>query len=323
MRIVSYKEYIEKEELKRLMKKNDALAAFEIFTHWLWIAFAFAIVAIYPNPITIIISLFILGGKQLGCAILMHDSGHYSVFSNKKLNNFIGKWFGAYPIINDVLRYRPYHNLHHAKTGLEEDPDILLTRGYPTTKKSMIRKVLRDLLGITGIKAILGLIFIHVGILKYNLGNKNEWLSRKEWSAKDIFINAINNLSGPIAANFMMFLILWSATGSIWIYFLWPLAYITTFQIIIRVRSISEHAVIESSEDPYKNTRTTHANFLEQLLFAPYHVNFHAEHHMLPAVPSYNLKAMNKLITERGFYKKGVYAKGYLEVLRLAVSKLD
>ncbi|MEL6538673.1 MAG: fatty acid desaturase, partial [Bacteroidota bacterium] len=84
-------------------------------------------------------------------------------------------------------------------------------------------------------------------------------------------------------------------------------------------RSIAEHSVVQDREDPYLNTRTTQANFLERLLFAPYYVNYHAEHHMLMAVPPYRLAKMHQILKERGYYEKGVLASGYREVLRGAV----
>ncbi|MBK6274243.1 MAG: fatty acid desaturase [Saprospirales bacterium] len=58
--------------------------------------------------------------------------------------------------------------------------------------------------------------------------------------------------------------------------------------------------------DPYKNTRTTYANFIEQILFAPLHVNYHLEHHFLQNMPSYNSPKLHELLKERGFYKFGL-----------------
>ncbi len=84
------REYISNEELKTLMQKTDWKAFLEIADTWFWIAFAFALPALYPNVLTVIVSLFILGGKQLACAIIMHDCSHDSVFTSRKLNAFVG-----------------------------------------------------------------------------------------------------------------------------------------------------------------------------------------------------------------------------------------
>lgn len=144
------KEYFSKEEMKALTRRSDGKATLEVLHTWAWIAAVFVIVGIFPNSFTIVAGLFILGGKQLACAIIMHDASHRSLFANNQLNQWVGNWLGAYPILNDGNRYRPYHLKHHVNTGTHKDPDLSLTRGYPTTVISFVRKVLRDLSGVTG-----------------------------------------------------------------------------------------------------------------------------------------------------------------------------
>ena len=300
------------------MKKNAWLAWRGILGHYAWIAAAFALVYVFPNPLTVIIALFILGGKQLACAILMHDTAHYALFPDKKWNDRVGKWLGAYPVFNNMLAYRRYHFKHHASNGLAEDPDLLLTRGYPASRASMFRKFFRDLSGQTGIKALAGLFMMHLGLIEFNLGGKVVRVSQEGRGWQDYWQAFRQNALGPVVANLVLLGVLWLVASS-WLYLLWLGAYLTTFQFCLRVRSIAEHSVVEDSQDPYKNTRTTLANPFEQLLFAPYHVNYHCEHHMLMAVPPYRLPQMHRLLRERNFYEKGVLASGYWQVIRNAV----
>lgn len=312
--------YLNVEERQSLLRKNDYKAAFEVFRHWLWIIAAMSLAYIFPNPITIIIALFILGGKQLACAILMHDASHKSVFKSSAVNDFVGQYLGAYPIFQNVHKYRPYHLSHHLNTGLEDDPDLLLTRGYPTTRRSMLRKIIRDLTGQTGIKSFVGLMMMNLGYLEYNLGGELVRISQKKRSWKEFFKTLYLNLRGPVFVNSIMFAVLYFL-ASPWLYVLWVVAYLTTFQFVLRIRSMAEHSVVEDSEDPYKNTRTTYANFIERLLFAPYYVNFHAEHHLLMGVPSYNLPKMHKILQQKGYYEKGVLEKNYWNVVKIAMNK--
>ena len=246
----------------------------------------------------------------------MHDASHFSVLKNKKWNDFLGQWLGAFPIFNNLLSYRPYHRTHHLHTGLEDDPDLLLTRGYPTTKRSMGRKFFRDLTGQTGVKAFFGTILMSLGYLEYNLGNQITRVSQKNRSWTAFFTVFMQELARPILANALLFLLLYTLASG-WLYLLWFGAYLTTFQFCLRIRSIAEHSIVEDPENPMLNTRTTYANFLERLLFAPFHVNYHVEHHMLMGVPFYNLPKMHEIIKAKGFYKEGVLAKNYLEIIRL------
>jgi len=107
-----------------------------------------------------------------------------------------------------------------------------------------------------------------------------------------------------------------------WVYLLWVLAYFTTFQFCLRIRSIAEHSIVEDQTNPFQNTRTTYANLFEQMLFAPYYVNYHVEHHMLMSVPSYNLPKLHLLLKQRGFYNEGVMEKNYWKVLKKTVEKV-
>lgn len=322
--VVKYKQiinqYLTKEEIKKLHAKSDWKGAWEVLSVWLWIAFAFALVGFYPNVLTITTALFILGGKQLGCAIIMHDASHYSLFKTKKLNDIAGNFLGAYPIFNNVEQYRPYHFQHHIATGTADDPDINLVAGYPAKLASMLRKLVRDLLGLTGIKADFGLLAMHTGFIRYNLGNSIVKIPEENRPWKVIFRNAYYNLRSPVLVNALLFCIL-LASGKPWLYLLWIGANLTTFNFSLRIRSIAEHSVVEDTHDPYKNTRTTYANFLEQILFAPLHVNYHLEHHFLQNMPSYNSPALHKILMERGFYQYGLLKQSYWEILKMAVRK--
>lgn len=313
-------QYLSKEEIKSLHEKSNWKAAWEVAKVWIWIIFAFVLAGAYPNPLTIIIALFILGGKQLGCAIIMHDASHLSLFKTKRLNETIGNWLGAYPVLQNVKQYRPYHLQHHVATGTDDDPDINLTKGYPTTAKSMARKFLRDFAGASGIKGIFGVILMHLGYLKYNLGNLITKIPASERSFKTVVANGWKNLRGPLAFQLILLGILW-LSGHTWLYLLWWAAYITTNNFSLRVRSIAEHSIVEDRNNPLRNTRTTYANFIERILFAPLNVNYHLEHHFMVAAPCYNYPKLHKMLKERGFYNEALLAHNYREIIKMAITQ--
>lgn len=321
MQVLSPAPFLSIHERAVLAEKRNLRALLGICYHWLWVILAMCLVYFFPHVVSIIIALFIIGGKQLACAILMHDAGHGAVFSDKRYNDIVGRWLGAYPIFQHLDRYRSYHLLHHLKTGLEEDPDLLLTRGYPTTRSSMLRKFGRDLSGITGIKALSGLILMHLGYLEYNIGGKIISVPQEGRPHTDVIKSFMVNV-GP-ALVFQAFMIgVLSLLASPWLYLLWIGAYLTTFQFSLRIRAMAEHSMVDDTSDPYRNTRTTHANWMEQLFFAPYHVNYHVEHHMMMSVPSYNLPKMHQLLIQRGFYNRGLLALSYWSVVKHAAKIL-
>ena len=320
MQISLYKDilrdYLSHDEIKSLQVKSDLRGAWEVLKVWLLVAGSMALVALWPGIWTVIIALFIIGGQQLACAIILHDTSHYSMFRSRRLNEVIGNWLGGYPLFQNVEQYRPYHFRHHMATGTEDDPDLNLTLGYPAPAKSMVRKFARDFLGATGIKAFAGVILMHLGFIEYNLGNKIVRTRPGGWAA--ILRNAWHNLLGPVCFHLLFFGLLW-LVGQPWLYALWWGAFFSTYNFSLRVRSIAEHSVVEDSHDPWRNTRTTYANFLEKLLFAPLHVNFHMEHHLLIHAPSYNYPKMHELLKNRGFYNKALLEPNYIKIVRMAI----
>lgn len=315
---MNVQDILTKEEIKALVQKSDWKASLEILKTWGWITMTFVVVAWYPSIFTIIPALFIIGGKQLACAIIMHDASHRALFQKNWLNDFVGNWLGGYPIFNDCHRYRPYHLRHHVNTGTSKDPDLSLTKGYPTTLRSFTRKILRDLLGATGLKTQIGLFLMNTGYIEYTgsgLIIKIDQKGRTNW---DLIKSAFFYYYKPLLANLLLFGILWLC-GTAWLYLLWIGAMLTTYNFSLRIRSMAEHSMVKDSNDPLRNTRTTYANWLEQLLFAPHHVNYHNEHHLLMTVPPYNLPQMHRLVKAKGFYEKGLLEKGYWKIVSMAM----
>jgi fatty acid desaturase len=69
------------------------------------------------------------------------------------------------------------------------------------------------------------------------------------------------------------------------VYLAWIGAYLTTYSLFMRIRSMSESACTEESTDMLRNTRTTRAGLLARATVAPLRVNHHIERHQMPAVP--------------------------------------
>ena len=72
-------------------------AGVSIAVNWGLVAAAFALVACWPNPLTVVVALFVIGARQLGFAILMHEAAHRTLFRNRRLNDWAGNWLCAYP----------------------------------------------------------------------------------------------------------------------------------------------------------------------------------------------------------------------------------
>lgn len=312
-----------------LLKKSDLRGAVEILTSWGIIAFAFAIVALWPHLPTIfvpvLVALVLLGNRHLALSILVHDASHHALFKTKALNEFFGKWFAAAPEMQSLAGYRKYHMQHHKYTGEDfqgdkGDPDIILTRNYPISKKSLRKWLLKDLSGRSAPRLYLGLLAMNLGLMKYDLSGRVVMLPQPKRSIMGWISLGTKKLFPFLLSNAVIFMALW-LVGQPWLYLLWIASMMTTFQFFVRIRSIAEHGMLPRVSDMFQNTRTTEVSWWERLTFAPHHVNYHMEHHFLMAVPSYRLPQMHKILKSRGVFDKIYVAQGYTDVLRLATAK--
>jgi fatty acid desaturase len=91
--------------------------------------------------------------------------------------------------------------------------------------------------------------------------------------------------------------------------------------VITRIRNIAEHAVVPDSDDPFRNTRTTRANWLERAFIAPYFVNHHLEHHLLFWLPCHRLPLLHAILMAGPHAARMEVRGGYLEVMRMATAR--
>lgn len=273
---------------------------------WALILAGGALFVLFPNPATYAIAVMIIGGRQLGLAILMHDAAHGALHPNQKVNDILGQWFAAAPVGADLGRYRPYHLQHHKFTEQPEDPDLILSKPFPISGKSFIRKALRDLTGQTFVKQRIGPSFARfTGKRKMTKAQRDmaDRLALQFWLANGAIILAT------------------AALGYWWAWFALWIAPLATWQMFVtRLRNIAEHACVGKHDDPFKHARTTKANFLERLLIAPYDVHYHAEHHVFMYLPCWRLPKAHRLLGEKGLHTRMIIAPGYGAVLKQACS---
>jgi fatty acid desaturase len=309
--------WLSREEIRELMTPSDLRGFVSLATTWGLIALSFAALLWIPlRPLGWVLSVTLLGGRQLALAILMHECSHGSLFRTRALNESVGKWLIAAPVWQRLGDYRKHHLLHHAHTSLEGDPDLGLVAPFPTTRWSLTRKLLRDVTGLAFLRRTVAQVLMDAGVLTYSASTGQQRVTPIP-SPGAMLRGLVMNTGPMLLTNFALWGVL-AALGHGWLYLAWVVANATSFSLFLRVRSIAEHAVTGASDDPLRNTRTTQAGWLARLTVAPHHVNYHLEHHLLPTVPHYRLEKLHKLLRERGAGAQATHAKGYFEVLRLA-----
>lgn len=292
--------------VQRLRGKSNVIGVLLVLHAWSLILGSMALFAWWPNPFTFLLAIMVIGCRQLGLAILMHDAAHGLLFEDRRLNDGIGSWLCAFPVFTSLTLYRPYHLKHHRFTQQPEDPDLGLSAPFPISRASLWRKIGRDLSGRTAFQ------------------RRGEQVRRAMGPPQAPFparLSALwHNERGSLVANLVLLGGL-TVAGYWWLYpLLWLLPLATWYQLVSRLRNIAEHAVVPDNDDPLRNTRTTLANPLERLFIAPYWVNYHLEHHLFLFVPCWRLPEAHRALVAAGWRDRMEVQKGYRAVLRRAAS---
>ena len=245
-----------------------------------WAVIGLAIAVGVILPVTIPLAVMVIGNRQLGLNILMHDAAHALLHENRKVNDFIAYWFCA----PELFIYRPYHLQHHRFVQQSEDPDLVLSKPFPITRTSLWRKVVRDLTGQTFVK-------------QYN-------------KTRMFYIcNGLGLLAFSLAGLWWAWLLMWLLPMMTWLPLVSRLRNIAEHALIV-----------ENGTDPLRHARTTYANWLERAFVAPYWVNYHCEHHMFTQIPCWNLPKAHQLLMQKGVTDRLEIQASYPAVLKLAAS---
>jgi fatty acid desaturase len=174
------------DEITQFTQRSDLMGWWAVLSTWAVIAATLSIfiyslehASLWVSIVVGLLALIILAGRQLCLGILTHDAAHSTLFASRKLNDWVGDWLCAKPVWNSLHDYRPYHLQHHAHTSTDLDPDLSLVAGLPTTRASLSRKFIRDLVGITGIKFLIGRVLMDLGIFKWSVTNHVERLPQE------------------------------------------------------------------------------------------------------------------------------------------------
>ena len=125
---VDPKDFFSAEEWAPFARKSSWKGLALIAHAWAVILAAGAMAVVWP--ITIPLAVMIIGARQLGLAILMHDAAHGALHADPKINDWAGKNLTQ----GGLFAYRTYHLGHHKYAQQAEDPDLVLSAPFPITR---------------------------------------------------------------------------------------------------------------------------------------------------------------------------------------------
>jgi fatty acid desaturase len=260
------------------------------------IALAAAVaLAFWPSVLVAGVCVILIGTRQHALFIIAHDAAHYLLYENRRLNDLVGRAAATVQGLS-MCTYRVIHRLHHNNLYGELDPDTALHGGYPRGRAYLVKKLLKDLSGLTAWKTY---AYFLGGAPALNTST-NVALRPLDDTSSKLKDEARRDRNTVIAFHIAL-LIAFAWSGYLVQYLvLWILPLVTVVQAILRLRAIAEHGATTDFSSPLTAARTNMLpRWLEWLLF-PHHVNYHIEHHLYASVPHYNLPRLHREMAARG-----------------------
>jgi fatty acid desaturase len=291
-----FRKALPKEVVQCLTRRSPGKATAAVLHDFAVLAAAIAIALhFWPNPLVIAIAVLIIGTRQHALFVIAHDAAHYLLYERRWLNDLVGRACASVQGLS-MCTYRVIHRLHHNNLYGELDPDTALHGGYPRGKAYLVRKLLKDLSGLTAWKTY---AYFLGGAPALNTATNVALRPLDDTSEK---LRAEARRDRNIVIGFhLLLLLVFTLTGFLLEYLvLWVLPLVTVVQAILRLRAIAEHGATTDFSSPLTAARTNLApGWLEWLIF-PHQVNYHIEHHLYASVPHYNLPALHREMAARG-----------------------
>ena len=279
--------------VRQLSKINPVQSALSIMWNIGLIILFITIALLWWNPVVIILAIIGLGGCQHGLFVLAHEAAHYRLFNTRWVNDMVGRCCGTIGGVSMCV-YRVIHRLHHNNLYSSIDPDIPLMGGYPRGTFYLVKKLIKDLSGLTAYKTY----SYFFGLPSQN--DQTEAVNRPlDDTSPRLKKAALVDLRIVLGFHFIA-LITAIITGWGMEYFLlWILPLITVLQFILRLRAVLEHGAIDESSVPVRARTNLVPKWIRWWLF-PHHVNYHIEHHLYPSIPHYHLPEAHQWLKSEG-----------------------
>jgi fatty acid desaturase len=251
--------------------------------------------AYWPNPLVLVPAIIIIGTRQHALFIIAHDAAHYLLYERRWLNEVVGRTCAMVQGLS-MCTYRVIHRLHHNNLYGALDPDTALHGGYPRGRMYLIKKLAKDLSGLTAWKTY---AYFLGGAPALNTATNLAVRPLDDTSAK-LRSEARHDRNAVIFLHVMV-LLLFAISGYLLQYLvLWVLPLVTVVQAILRLRAIAEHGATTDFSSPLTAARTNLGPAWLRWLIFPHNVNYHVEHHLYASVPQYHLPRLHQEMTRRG-----------------------
>jgi fatty acid desaturase len=283
-------------EVRASLRRIPNLAnALTVVSCWAWTIGPIWLAARVDHPVLWVAAFLLVGRSFARLNILGHEAAHRLLFTDKAWNDRVGRWLLSHPAFTPLDAYRRAHMAHHKDEMGPEEPDLALYAGYPITKASMRRKLVRDAVGISGWKNLKGLLR---GIRARNP------IALKILAAQAVVFAGFLAWGRP-----ELYLLLWLAP------------WLTVWRVLNRLRAIAEHGGMARSPDRRLTTHHVRQSLLARFWMVPYNTGWHLAHHVDIGIPWRSLPALHDELVASGWVAPDLEYPSYLALWRQLASR--
>lgn len=269
-----------RDELRRIPNARNVVAVLATILQSYGVVAAAALVDTWWSYLL----AFVLMARGHVCLnILGHEAAHRLLFSNRRSNDWVGRFLG-YSSYQAMLAYRRAHFAHHRDEMGPEEPDAALYAGYPASRDSWHRKLRRDALGISA------------------------------WKNFRVLFQAMRRRKPEALQILALHLVLLGASVALMrplAYVVWILSWSTIWKVSNRLRAIAEHGGMIRSRDRRETTHVIRQSWLARYWMVPYHTGWHLAHHADMGVPWTNLPRLHEELVASGWVPPGLEYPSY------------
>ncbi len=244
------------------------------------------------------VSSLLIANRLLALSLLGHEGVHGTLFIQKGSNDFIARWICCYPTFMSLTEYRKKHFMHHGGLGSRNwDPDRHLYDFYPLNWLHFVGRLFLELATLR----------LTVSFYRYYVKPPTNVLQRAlQMNAKSerdfvgFWIFHLVLIGAAIAFHFWAeYLIFYSI----------PL--FCLMQPYIILMGGLQHGALFERPSEYKSRSIVGKKALIEVLL-PCDIGFHAEHHLDPGVPHYQLSRFAQDLTAQN---SGLHRTTYVQAL--------
>ena len=235
-----------------------------------------------------------MGAVMLACYAAMHEAIHAHLYSSRRVNRIAGLLWGTAVLANFSV-YRAYHLQHHSHTRIEGD----------TEPHEDFRGAGQYLFFLP----LIGLLFWFqiAGASAASLVGKSPWYARTDRQRRAIRVDAAVVTVATLAV---------AAAAVKWpmlVARVWGIPFLVS-TVVTSIVALPEHYGCDRVPDYFRSTRTTLSNPVLQFLF--WNNNFHAAHHIYPAVPYNRIGKLHDYTVERTTHVARSYTEFHVGLFR-------